>query len=171
MFGTKRSERKPLSTIASIGTGATLMYFFDPQRGRTRRAKLADKFVKLANRGTGKAEQTGRYVGARAHGLTQRVKHAGSGEPPPSDEALADKIRSEVLTRHQYPRGQLNVSVAGGIAELRGTLEDRKAIAALEQEVRKLSGVLDVRNLIHLPDEPAPNIQDALAAQERARRS
>ena len=89
----------------------------------------------------------------------------------PTDEVLADKIRSEVLTRQQYPRGQLNVSVQGGIAELRGTLEDRNAIADLEQEVRKLSGVLDVRNLIHLPDEPAPNIKDARTAQERARRS
>jgi osmotically-inducible protein OsmY len=171
MLRRKRTERKPLSTIASIGTGATLMYFFDPQRGRTRRAKLADKFVRLANRSTDKADQTSRYLGARAYGLTQRVKHAGPTEPPPTDEALADKIRSEVLTRHQYPKGQINVSVHGGIAELRGTLDDRNAIETLERDVRKVEGVLDVRNLLHRAGEPAPNVEDALAAQERARRS
>jgi osmotically-inducible protein OsmY len=43
--------------------------------------------------------------------------------------------------------------------ELRGRCADTDQIVALEAEVRKVSGVIDVHNYLHVPGTTAPNKQ------------
>ena len=50
------------------------------------------------------------------------------------------------------------MSVANGIVELRGQVADASQSEALELKTRMVSGVRDVRNLLHLPGETPPNI-------------
>ena len=38
-----------LTVLGGLGAGAALMYFMDPERGRTRRAHVQDKFTGLSN--------------------------------------------------------------------------------------------------------------------------
>ena len=38
-----------LTVLGGLGAGAALMYFMDPERGRTRRAQIQDKFTGLSN--------------------------------------------------------------------------------------------------------------------------
>ncbi|MDQ3952588.1 MAG: BON domain-containing protein, partial [Actinomycetota bacterium] len=82
--------------------------------------------------------------------------------PPASDEALTAKVESEVLSRWSFPKGRINVNTVDGIVELRGTCDTSDQIGDLESRVRKVTGVVDVRNFLHLPNTPAPNKQDAL---------
>lgn len=96
-----------------------------------------------------------------ARGQAEGVRHRGrSDSPPPTDEALTAKVESEVLSRWSYPKGSIVVNTVDGIVELRGTCETRSQVAELEQEVRKVTGVIDVRNYLHLPGTPAPNKQE-----------
>jgi osmotically-inducible protein OsmY len=50
------------------------------------------------------------------------------------------------------------VTVVNGIVELRGQVNDPSQSEALELKSRMVSGVKDVRNLLHLPGETPPNI-------------
>lgn len=51
----------------SIGAGALLMYLFDPDRGRGRRARLSDQLTSKANR-------IGRAAGSKARDLRNRAQ-------------------------------------------------------------------------------------------------
>ena len=145
-------------TLVTAALGAGAMYLLDPQHGRTRRAKLQDQLGALFRQGAREASRKSEYVGGRMEGLRHAVSEVGSSDAPPaSDETLTAKIESEVLSRADYPKGSINVNTVEGIVEVRGTCETQKQITELEQQVRKISGVVDVRNYLHLPNTPAPN--------------
>ncbi len=152
----KRNGRK---LVAYGGGGALLIYLFDPRLGRTRRAKLQDQLAGLLRRGYREAVRKTEY----AKGQLEGVRHIGSEESPSaSDAALTAKIESEVLSRRTYPKGQISVNSADGVVELRGVCDSPEQISELEQEVRKVTGVSDIHNYLHLPNTPAPNKQESL---------
>lgn len=115
--------------------GALLAYFFDPQSGARRRHTFRDR--------------TAGFV-------SQKVQHLKE-EPKEFDDAtLADKIRSEVFGDPDVPKGQLNVNVQDGVAQLRGEVPRRELIDELVEQTRKVHGVREVENLLHLPGAKAP---------------
>ena len=164
----KRARRSSSKSrgVLRLALGAALAYFFDPDRGRSRRAQLQQRIAGLARRVPRRAGRAGRRVAAEAYGAKQKVTHLGSEQPPESDEVLKAKIESEVFAGDKYSKGKVAVNVEQGVAVLRGELEDDK-IAALEQDVRKVTGVVDVTNLVHPPGQPAPNKEAAREASKR----
>ncbi len=56
-----------MALFSGIGLGALLMYVFDPERGRRRRALARDKAVRLAHK-------TGGLIGARSSDLNNRAR-------------------------------------------------------------------------------------------------
>lgn len=146
-------------TATLAGAGAAIMYFFDPEMGRTRRAKASDKIGAWFRGGSSELQRKGRYIGSTVEGKMQAASHAGQETVPPNDPALAAKIESEVF--RDFPKGGLNVNVVDGVAFLRGELDSDERISALEQAVRKVTGVVDVQNFVHLPGQPAPNKEPA----------
>lgn len=139
------------------GLGALAMYFFDPERGRTRRAKVQDKITKFRTRGSRAVDQAQRSVGAQAYGVQQKVEAARREEAPPeNDQTLQAKIESEVLGKAEYPKGSINVNVEHGVVYLRGEVPSQDTKSAIDQDVRNVTGVVDVHNLLHLPGDPAP---------------
>jgi hypothetical protein len=158
MFRKKRGMSAGRKLFLLAGFGALAMYFFDPNLGRTRRAKFSDQLAGLFRRGARRAERTGRHVAAEAYGAKQKLAHLGTPEsPPPNDAALVAKVESEAFRRADFPKGSINVNAEDGIIFLRGELQDEKQISDLEQRVRKVTGVVDVRNLLHLPGQAPPN--------------
>ncbi|MDQ3533877.1 MAG: BON domain-containing protein [Actinomycetota bacterium] len=145
--------------ITGGAIGGALMYLFDPHLGRTRRAKLQDQLGGLLRQGEREAGRKTEYARGQAEGLRHLVS---SESPPENDPALTAKVESEVLSRWKYPKGQISINSTDGIVELRGVCETPDQISELEQEVRKVTGVVDVHNYLHLPNTPAPNKQDAL---------
>lgn len=157
------NEEKLLSGVghwfgAGAGAiGALAMYLFDPQQGRTRRAKLQDQIGGRLRRGAREAGRKAEYARGQAEGLRYL---ASSDSPPANDETPTVKIESEVLSRWKYPKGRISVNSVDGVVELRGVCETPDQIGELEQEVRKITGVMEVHNYLHLPNTPAPNKQD-----------
>ena len=132
--------------------GALLAYFFDPQNGRRRRHVTLDRF----RSGRRQAGRVGRGVAAEAYGLSQKVQHLRE-EPKDFDDAtLADKIRSEVFRNRDVPKGKLNVNVQDGVVQLRGEVPRADLIDELVAQTRKVQGVRDVENLLHVPGTRAP---------------
>ncbi|MQA99920.1 MAG: BON domain-containing protein [Actinobacteria bacterium] len=154
--GTKRNGRKIALTGGAV---AAIAYFFDPHLGRTRRAKMQDQLAGMFRRGLREIERKTEYVRGQAEGMRYLGR---SDSPPENDATLTAKVESEVLSRWNYPKGQISVNSADGIVELRGTCDSQDQINDLEYEVRKVTGVMDVHNYLHLPNTPAPNKEDVL---------
>ena len=155
---TRRPNRAGGLAIAGLaaGTGAVVAYLFDPDRGRARRAVARDRVAAVVRRGVRHTEHARRNVSAHAHGIAQRVSHVRETTPILDDAALGDKVRSELFRDEAIPKGQININVEHGVVILRGQLETPEEIAEIEARVRRIGGVWDVENLMHLPGLPSP---------------
>jgi osmotically-inducible protein OsmY len=148
---------KILSLFAGIG--AALAYFFDPQSGARRRNMTRDRALAFFRQGGRKAERAGRAVAAEVYGLKQKATHLREEEKPHDDVTLARKVETELFRPADAPKGQVNVNVENGVVFLRGEVERPEIIKDLEGRARKVQGVREVENLLHLPGSPAPTKQ------------
>ena len=146
--------------VAGAGIGAAAAYFLDNQSGNRRRKLAADKACRFTREGAGTVQGAAQAVGAQAKGVAAKAQHAATGgdSAPGDDNTLKAKVESEVFRDADAPKGTVDVTVAGGIVELRGQVDDASQAEALELKTRMVSGVKDVRNMLHLPGETPPNI-------------
>jgi hypothetical protein len=147
---------------AATALGAGVMYLLDPILGRRRRAVLRDRSAAVLRRTARRTERWGRRLQSDAAGWATHLRHLRVGDnPAPNDEALADRVRSQVLRDPAY-HGRLNLNAQHGVVVLRGQLDREEQIRALVEATRRVAGVRDVRSYLHLPDVPPPNKQQAL---------
>ena len=146
---------KVLALAAALG--AALMFFFDPASGRRRRALLRDRSAGTARRRARSVERTGRAVGAEVYGVAKKATHLRE-EPKGDldDNTLRAKVETELFRDPDVPKGQINVNAQNGVIQLRGEVEHQEMIRDLVEKARKVQGVQDVENLLHLPQTPAP---------------
>jgi osmotically-inducible protein OsmY len=146
-----------LRTLRFAALGAALVYFFDPQNGRRRRAQAKDRIPAFFRGKARHAERLGRTAQAQAYGVTQKVKHRKEEDKPqPDDVTLARKVETEIFRDAEVPKGQINVNAENGVVVLRGEVEEPELIRDLEQKTRNVQGVQEVENLLHTPGTPAP---------------
>jgi hypothetical protein len=163
---TKTSKRKLLT---AAGLGAALAYFLDPDRGRTRRIKAKDRSVATFRRIGRRTQRLGRATTAETYGLWQKATHRTPADTEPDDATLAHKVESEIFGDPKLPKGKVNVNAEDGVIVLRGELDHPGDINSVEARVRKIPGVVDVRNLLHLPGTPAQNKEAARKSSATAR--
>jgi osmotically-inducible protein OsmY len=143
--------------LGLVGLGAALTYFFDPEQGRRRRAMTRDRFVAFFRRRVRETERLGRSASAQAEGLVQKAKHLEEEpKPQPDDVTLTRKVETEIFRDADVPKGQINVNAENGKVYLRGEVGQPELIKDLEQRARKVQGVQEVENLLHLPGTEAP---------------
>lgn len=146
--------------IASIGSllkglvwGAGLMYLFDPDRGRRRRALIRDRIVGLGHDAEdlwhrGSRDLTNRTLGVAAE--TKRALQTG----PVDDALLTQRVRA-VLGHHINNARRLDVTTNHGIVTLRGTIrpgEPQRVIPAVE----RVPGVHGVESALTISGTPVP---------------
>jgi osmotically-inducible protein OsmY len=165
----KRSKKKPAISgsrvLLLVGASVAAAYFLDPSRGKSRRARLQQRVGGVLRRGSDQAGRKAQFYAGKAQGVKERATGSGKAAAPANDQTLVAKIQSEVLGGFGsgiYPKEKLNVTVEEGVVTLRGEVDTPDQAASLEQEIRKVSGVLDVRSFLHLPGEVAPNKAEAI---------
>src|SRR6266511_3835678 len=125
-----------LRLLRYMGLGALIAYFFDPESGNRRRALARDRIPALFRRGSRQIEHAGRAAAAEVYGAKQKVKHLKEEEKPqPDDVTLARKVETEIF---------------------RDEVEEPTMIKDLEKRTRKVGGVKEVENLLHVPGTPVP---------------
>ncbi len=82
--------------LGGIGIGALLMYLFDPDRGRGRRARLADQLTSQVNRMGEAAEAKGRDLRNRAQGLMHEA-----GSLLPGSASAAESQQNDAGTNEE----------------------------------------------------------------------
>jgi osmotically-inducible protein OsmY len=143
--------------LGLVGLGAALTYFFDPQQGRGRRAQTRDRIAAFFRSRVRQGERIGRTASAEAEGLVQKAKHLQEEpKPQPDDVTLTRKVETEIFRDAEIPKGQINVNAENGKVYLRGEVGKPELIKDLEKRARKVQGVQDVENLLHLPGSEAP---------------
>jgi osmotically-inducible protein OsmY len=140
-----------LLRIAGFGAAvAAAVYLFDPDRGRSRRAKLADQAESAARKAGEKMEAQARYqkgvIQGVAHDLTEPLR----SRPDFDDATLTQKVRSEALGRWQGRKADVDISVDAGIVTLRGETTPQLA-AELVSLVESVPGVVSVQDQMTVP--------------------
>jgi osmotically-inducible protein OsmY len=137
--------------------GAFLAYFFDPENGRRRRALVRDRVPAMFRQGSRKAGKVGGAATAQASAMKQKATHLKEEEKPqPDDVTLARKVETEIFRDADIPKGRINVNAENGKVVLRGEVEQPELIKDLEQRTKKVQGVQEVENLLHVPGTAAP---------------
>jgi hypothetical protein len=152
--------RLMLALGAALG-GALAAFALDPERGRARRAMLADRGAALARRASGELGRIGRHAGSLTAGKLQQLRNHGGSDATPNDATLANKVESELFSDPEIPKGQLNINVEQGTVVLRGELPSQEQVDQVEARVRRLPGVWEVRNLMHPAGTPAPTARSS----------
>jgi osmotically-inducible protein OsmY len=160
-------RRKRLLWLAAGGAvGAALTALLDPVRGKARRARIRDQGAAFLRRRGRTVGRLGRKVGSDLQGFRDRQAYGRSGEyVAPNDETLQQKVESEVLGRADVPKGSIVLNAEDGVIVLRGELDTQDQIDHVESLVRKVDGVLDVENLLHIKGSPPPNKADVWPTQ------
>jgi len=154
----RRSGPTRISVLTGAIAGAAAVYFFDPERGRARRAQVADWVGARARRGWQAANQLGARTSSSAAAFPQRMVQLRSMRPRPADDlTLRDRVESEVFRNPDLPKGKINFDVESGVVTIRGQVENAYQIANVEKAVLKVPGVAGVENLLHVDGTPAPN--------------
>ncbi|MCA1669780.1 MAG: BON domain-containing protein [Thermomicrobia bacterium] len=91
-----------------------------------------------------------------------------AGQFTVDDDTLTQRVESEIYRDQTLPKGPVTIHARDGVVILRGALEQHEQMRALEAAVRRVPGVRDVENLLHLSDTAAPNKRSALEASEQA---
>jgi osmotically-inducible protein OsmY len=89
-----------------------------------------------------------RRRGHEEHVGYEPMHHEGTARP--DDATLVDKIRSEIFRDVDVPKGQININVEKGKVVLRGEVDQPELIEQLVDRTRKVHGVEDVENLLHV---------------------
>jgi osmotically-inducible protein OsmY len=153
-----RHGRARLMTALGAGTalGASVLYILDPVSGRRRRSIARDRVAGTVRRTWRNAARSVRGVRATGYGMSQRVQHLREQDKDLDDVTLAHKIETELFRDPDVPKGQINVNVHGGLVQLRGEVPSLDMLSDLVARTRRIQGVQEIENLLHLPGKPAP---------------
>ena len=138
--------------IVGIGAAAAAaMYLLDPDRGRSRRAKLSDQAAALAR----KAEEKGRAQAEYQKGVVQGLAHDLTEPFRPErefdDETLRQKVKSEAIGRWDGPKNDVEVDVDKGVVTLKGKVDDAQDMNELIRLVKGVPGVASINDQLSVP--------------------
>jgi osmotically-inducible protein OsmY len=144
---------KVATVVGAAGVGAALMYFFDPDRGKRRRATVRDKARHFKRVAGDVAEKTQHDVHNRITGAIAETKALFSREPV-SDDVLEARVRSKLgrVVSHSHA---IRVKAAGGLVTLSGPLPANELLPLCEA-VNSVNGVKNIENLLEIHETPWP---------------
>ena len=158
----RKLRRKIVRLAVVSGAGAAAAYFFDPDRGKARRAQTRDQASALLRRQQAEAERKARYEANVAQG--QAAEEQGAGVPRPQDDVEVVQVVKQALAGLDVVTTDVTVESVDGVVTLRGQLASRDELATVERAVSEAPGVVEVRSFLHTPGTPAPNKAASLKA-------
>jgi hypothetical protein len=137
--------------LVSMGLGAGLMYFFDPQHGERRRTMVRDKANRFVNNLDESIDVAVEDARNRARGVLSEMTARLSDEGAP-DWILEERVRSNLGRLARHARA-VTVTADGGRIVLSGPVlrEDEDSIVKTAMRTR---GVHGVDNRLQMVDNP-----------------
>jgi len=145
---------------SAAGASVATMYFFDPDRGPARRAKLRDQVVHAQHEAQDAVDILSRDVRNRATGIGAGLRYRFAGGDV-DDAVLVERVRSSLGMASGHARA-IDVAVSEGQARLDGDVlaDEHHAV------VRAVSRVPGVRSIddqlrVHRSPDGVPGLQGA----------
>jgi osmotically-inducible protein OsmY len=149
---TKTSGVSAKAVGAPGAVGLAAGYFLDPEAGRRRRNEARDRALAMIRRGADRTRREAEYRTGQVEGKVEAAKsHARPEKPAPNDQALAERVKSEIFQPADAPKGSVNVNVENGVVYLRGEVKRPDEIRKLVDQAGGIDGVAAVENLLHTP--------------------
>ncbi|MGN6668443.1 MAG: BON domain-containing protein [Trinickia sp.] len=147
------------NSIATLAAGAAVMYYFDPETGRRRRAVLRDKVRSRQRQAAHYVRTQAKHVSDQARGALAEQRSSHDGELPASDVKLAERVRSKLGHLTSRP-GAIEVTAHDGRIGLHGHILAAEH-TLLMQTVRAVDGVKEVDDHLVVHDRPGnvPELQ------------
>ena len=142
--------KKGAALVGGVGIGAALMYFFDPDRGKRRRALVRDKIEAAENKMGEYAGKMSRDIRNRAYGFALETKSIFQHEEVP-DGVLVDRVRAK-LGRYPVHVGEIEVTASNGIVTLSGPIT-AEALPKVLRATKFVRGVKEVNNQLEVRSE------------------
>jgi uncharacterized membrane protein len=131
------------AVLTGVGIGVGLMYLFDPERGRRRRARIRDQVVHGTTFAGDAAGATSRDVAHRVSGAMSRLRGTW-GRGPVDDGVLVKRVRAQLGRVVSHPRA-VDVGAADGVVTLRGPILQHE-VRRLLNTAQRIAGVREVIN-------------------------
>ena len=147
-----------LSMLVTATLGAAAMYYFDPARGRYRRALVRDRLVHSTHKAKHGIGVVGRDMRNRTAGTTAAVRSLFDSQPA-DDAVLADRVRAALGRVVTHP-ASIHVEAQDGVITLSGPILADE-VPALLASVRGVRGVRAVEDELDIHEEPGriPGLQ------------
>lgn len=140
-----------LALISGAAIGAASAYLLDPDRGRSRRARLYDQTSALARKATGKSRSWVRYQKGAARGVAHKLSEPfREQEQSVDDDTLLQKIRSEAIGYWDPASENVEIDVDRGIVTLKGSVGKPTDHADLINLIRKVEGVEAIQDRVEV---------------------
>jgi osmotically-inducible protein OsmY len=150
-----RAKASGLSAKAVGAAGAAGLaagYFLDPDSGRRRRNTARDRALAIVRRGSDRTRREAEHRSHQVEGAVEAAKSTAAPEKPaPNDQALAERVKSEIFQPADAPKGSVNVNVENGVVYLRGEVRRPDEIKKLVEQAGEVEGVSAVESLLHTP--------------------
>jgi osmotically-inducible protein OsmY len=142
-----RKTHSHWALLGGIGLGAALMYMFDADNGRRRRARATDQTSRALRHGGRAIKATARDLSQRARGVAAgakaRLRRAAEQVP---DSLLVERVRAALGHLVSNP-SVIEVLAVEGHVTLSGPVLKREANRLL-RKIRRIPGVREVSNRI-----------------------
>lgn len=120
--------------------GAILVYLFDPDMGRSRRARLSDQAAARSRDLTESMRKTVEYQKGVARGVVHDFSKTLRPEEHYDDETLMQKVKSEALGYWKDP-GEIEIDITQGMVRVTGSVSDSSSRDRLIGLIRNVDGV------------------------------
>lgn len=139
--------KRAAGLIGAAGIGAGLMYLFDPDRGKRRRAGIRNKAKRINRVATDVAAKTQRDLRNRLRGVVCELK-AFVRPGITSDDVLEARVRSKMGRLVLHPHA-IAVRAREGRITLSGPILTAEVLPLVDA-VATMRGVKDIENLLEL---------------------
>jgi osmotically-inducible protein OsmY len=141
---------KAVGAAGAVGLAAG--YFLDPESGTRRRHQVRDRTLAVLRRGADRTRREAEYRSGQVEGTVEAAKSRTRPEKPAAnDQALAERVKSEIFQPEDVPKGSVNVNVENGVVYLRGEVKRPDQIRKLVDQAGEVDGVAAVESLLHTP--------------------
>jgi osmotically-inducible protein OsmY len=137
--------------LIGAGIGAGMMYLFDPDRGRARRARLQDQAQSLCKHAEHKTEKLVQNLANHCEGIAATARRAFDHTPVDSPKLVA-RVRSKLGRIIRKPHDVSVVATDTGVVTLSGNVNAQDAGKVLAA-VMTVPGVQDLNNQLTFPAE------------------
>ena len=143
---------KKLTLVSAAGMGAVLMYLFDPDRGKRRRALLRNKAVHISRTADDVAGKTRRDIRNHLRGAVAKLESVFMDSGPLSNDVLEARVRSKLGRVVSHPKA-IEVKAVEGLIILSGPILAAEVHPLLESVIG-IHGVKNIENNLEEHEQP-----------------